>query len=83
MILVKLKTLQQKFETLSVEQKETVQEYFGRVSTIVNQMKAYGEFPTNESIMSKVLGTMSSRFEYVVPAIIDSNDLSTKYTFMS
>ncbi|CAF1931877.1 unnamed protein product [Brassica napus] len=41
-ILVKLQTLRQKFETLSMEQKETVEEYYlGRMSTIVNQMKAY------------------------------------------
>lgn len=46
----------------------------------MNQMKAYGKFPTNESIMSKVLRSLSSRLEYVVPTIIESNDLST-YTF--
>ena len=43
-------------------------------------MKAYGEFPTNENIVSKVLRSRSSRFEYVVPEIIESNGLST-YTF--
>lgn len=74
-ILVKLKTLWKKLETLSMEQKETVQEYLGRVFTIVNQMKAYGELSTNESIVSKVLRSLSSQFEYVVPEIIESNDL--------
>ena len=79
-ILVKLQTLRQQFETLSMEQKETVQEYLDRVSTIVNQMKVYGEFRTNENSVSKVLRSPSLQFEYVVPAIIESNDLST-YTF--
>lgn len=60
-----------------MKQNETVQEYLNRVSTIVNQMKAYGEFPTNESIVSKV---PSLRFEYVVPVITESNDPNT-YTF--
>ncbi|CAN7136896.1 unnamed protein product, partial [Brassica rapa subsp. narinosa] len=60
-ILVKLQTLRQKFGTLSMEHRETVQEYW------IN-------------IMSKVLRSLSSRLEYVVPTIIESNDLST-YTF--
>ena len=38
-ILVKLQTLRQNLETLSMEQKETVQEYLGRMSTIVNHKR--------------------------------------------
>ncbi|VVB15888.1 unnamed protein product [Arabis nemorensis] len=79
-ITVKLETLRQKFETLSIKEKESIQEYLARVSAIVNQMKSYGEFLSNESIVSKVLRSLSPRFEYIVPAIIEANDLST-YTF--
>lgn len=55
---VKLQILRQKFETLSMKEKEIVQEYLVRLSTIVNQMKAYDEFPTNESIVSKDLRSL-------------------------
>lgn len=79
-IVVKLQTLRQQFETLSMKDKESIQEYLARVSAIVNQMKSYGEFPSNQSIVSKVLRSLSPKFEYVVPAIIEGNDLST-YTF--
>lgn len=79
-IVVKLQTLRQQFETLSMKDKESIQEYLARVSAIVNQMKSYGEFPSTQSIVSKVLRSLSPKFEYVVPAIIEGNDLST-YTF--
>lgn len=37
-----------------MKEKEIIMEYLVRFSTIVNQMKAYGEFPTNESIVNKL-----------------------------
>ncbi|CAL9226316.1 unnamed protein product, partial [Arabidopsis halleri] len=79
-ITVKLQTLRHSFETISMKEKETIQEYLARVSTIVSQMKSYGDSLSNETVVSKVLRTLTPKFEYVVPAIMEANDLST-YTF--
>ncbi|KAL1211506.1 Retrovirus-related Pol polyprotein from transposon TNT 1-94 [Cardamine amara subsp. amara] len=43
-------------------------------------MRSYGDSLSNETVVSKVLRTLTSKFEYVVPAIMEANDLST-YTF--
>ncbi|KAL1212255.1 hypothetical protein V5N11_029751 [Cardamine amara subsp. amara] len=79
-ITVKLQTLRYSFETLVMNEKETIQEYLARVSTIVSQMRSYGDSLSNETIVSKVLRTLTPKFEYVIPAIMEANDLS-KYTF--
>ncbi|KAG7576575.1 Ribonuclease H-like superfamily [Arabidopsis thaliana x Arabidopsis arenosa] len=79
-ITVKLQTLRHSFETISMKEKETIQEYLARVSTIVSQMSSYGDSLSNETVVSKVLRTLTPKFEYVVPAIMEANDLST-YTF--
>lgn len=79
-ITVKLQTLRQQFETLLMMEKETIQEYLARVSTIVNQMTCYSESLSNEIVVSKVLRSLTPTFEYVVPAIMEANDMST-YSF--
>ncbi|KAL1217320.1 hypothetical protein V5N11_027382 [Cardamine amara subsp. amara] len=43
-------------------------------------MRSYGDSLSNETVVSKVLRTLTPKFEYVVPAIMEANDLST-YTF--
>ncbi|CAL9234757.1 unnamed protein product [Arabidopsis halleri] len=63
-----------------MKEKETIQEYLARVSTIVSQMRSYGDSLSNETVVSKGVRTLTPKFEYVVPTIMETNDLST-YTF--
>ncbi|KAH0693896.1 hypothetical protein KY285_020993 [Solanum tuberosum] len=50
------------------------------VSGIVNHMKIYGENVNNETVVSKVLRSLTKGFDHVVAAIEKSKDLST-YNF--
>ncbi|KAH0661898.1 hypothetical protein KY284_026829 [Solanum tuberosum] len=79
-ITVKLQTLRREFETLAMKEKESVQEFMSRVSGIVNHMKTYGENVNNETVVSKVLRSLTKGFDHVVAAIEESKDLST-YNF--
>ena len=51
-IFVKLQTLRRDFETLIMQEKESVQEFLTRVSGIVNHMKSYSENVSTETIVS-------------------------------
>ncbi|GJZ80946.1 hypothetical protein Tco_0645940 [Tanacetum coccineum] len=79
-ITVKLQTLHREFEILKMKDEESVQDYLSRVSTIMNQMKSYGENVTDEVIVSKVLRSLSSNFDHLVAAIEEFKDLLV-YTF--
>jgi len=79
-ITVKLQTLRCKFETLAMKEKESVQSYLSRVSEIVSHMKTYGEILGNETVVIKVLRTLTKDFDHVVAAIEESKNLS-KYCF--
>ena len=56
---MKLQTLCREFETLPMKEKEFVQEFLSRVSGIVNHMKTYGENVNNETVVSKVLRSLT------------------------
>ncbi|XP_010277694.1 PREDICTED: uncharacterized protein LOC104612075 [Nelumbo nucifera] len=79
-ITIKLQTLRRDFETLAMKEKESVQVFLSKVSGIVNHMKSYGENVSNETVVSKVLRSLTSKFDHVVAAIEESKDLST-YNF--
>lgn len=77
---VKLQSLCREFETLVMKEKESVQVFLSRVSGLVSHMKTYGENVSEETIVSKVLRSLTKEFNHVVVAIEESKDLST-YTF--
>ncbi|KAE8732360.1 phytosulfokine receptor 1-like [Hibiscus syriacus] len=73
-IVVKLQAL--RFEILLMKNNEIVQDFLSRVITITSQMKAYGEQITDETIVSKVLRSLPSKFDHVVATIKESKELS-------
>ena len=53
-------------------------EFFTRTLTIVNKMKVHGGANmTQVEIIEKILRSMTSKFDYVVCSIEESNDLDT------
>ncbi|KAK3032215.1 hypothetical protein RJ639_036145 [Escallonia herrerae] len=71
------KALQRRdFETLFMKSVESVQDFFSRVSGIVSQMKSYGEKLDDEIVVAKVLRSLTTKFDHVVAAIEESEDLS-------
>ncbi len=70
-----LQALQWDFETLHMKEGESVDGYFARTLTIANKMRAHGEKMSQTTITKKILRSMTSKFNYVVCSIEESNDL--------
>ncbi|GJW10022.1 reverse transcriptase domain-containing protein [Tanacetum coccineum] len=79
-ITVKLQTLRREFKNLNMKSLKSAQDYLSRVSTLVNKMKSYGDQINEEGVVSKVLRSLSSKFNHVVAAIKEAHDLSS-YSF--
>ncbi|KAJ8759987.1 hypothetical protein K2173_010843 [Erythroxylum novogranatense] len=75
-ITVKLQTYRHDFETLSMKGNESVQVYLSRVSSLVNQMKSYGENISEEIVVAKVLRSLTPKFKHIVAEIEEAHDLS-------
>ncbi|XP_076918477.1 uncharacterized protein LOC143578912 [Bidens hawaiensis] len=63
------------FENLNMKEDETIGDYFSRVMSIVSLRRSFGENITDQTIVEKVLRSLTSRFDYVVPSIEVSHDL--------
>jgi len=70
-----LQALRKEFEVLWMREGETVDKYFARTLRIANKMKAHGENMGQIVIIEKILRSMTSRFDYVVCSVEESNDL--------
>ncbi|KAK2431203.1 hypothetical protein QL285_029460 [Trifolium repens] len=74
---VRLQTWKRKFELLQMEQNEGIAEYFNKITNITNQMISRGETMSDQTIVGKVMRTLSHKFDYITVAIMESKDLST------
>lgn len=79
-ITVRLQTLRREFETAMMNNGETVQSYLSRISAIVSQIRTYGENCSDQTVVAKVLRSLTPRYDHVVAAIEESKDLSV-FTF--
>lgn len=70
-----LQALRRDFVILHMKEGEAVNEYFSRTLTIAIKMKAHGEKISETTINEKILRSMTSKFDYVVCSIEESNDL--------
>ena len=76
-MMAKLQTRGRGCETLSMKPEESVQDYTDRVSTLITQMRSYGENIPERNVVEKILRSLPPKFDYVVTAIEESRDLST------
>ncbi|GAU32111.1 hypothetical protein TSUD_357950 [Trifolium subterraneum] len=72
-----LQALRGEFEILRMKEDESVNDYFGGVLAIVNKMKMQGETMEHSIVVEKILRSMTRKFNYVVCAIEESNDVET------
>ncbi|CAL9003641.1 unnamed protein product [Prunus brigantina] len=72
-----LQALRKEFEVLHMKVAESVNNYFGRTLTIANKMRTHGEQMNDVIIVEKILRSMTTKYDYVVCSIEESNDLNT------
>ena len=72
-----LQALRREFELLFMKEGEKVDQFLGRTLTVVNKLKSNGETIEQSTVVSKILRSLTVKFNYVVCAIEESNDLST------
>ncbi|KAH9292372.1 hypothetical protein KI387_042442, partial [Taxus chinensis] len=72
---VRLQMLRREFETLLMKDSKSVNDFFTRKMTIVNQMRTNGDIVEDHRIIEKVLRSLPVRFDPVVVAIEESKDL--------
>ncbi|XP_019430203.1 PREDICTED: uncharacterized protein LOC109337644 [Lupinus angustifolius] len=72
---VRLQTLRRQYELMQMEGNEKVAQFFNRVVTHMNAMKACGEKITYQSVVEKILRTLTPNFDHIVMAIEESKNL--------
>ncbi|XP_052733740.1 uncharacterized protein LOC128196520 [Vigna angularis] len=73
----KLQSLRREYERYDMSSSETVQQYFSRITDLVNKMRVYGEDISESKVVEKILRTMPMKFDHVVTTIIESHDTDT------
>ena len=73
---VRLQTLRRQYELLPMETTETIDAYINKVIALINQMKTNGETHSEQAKVEKILRSLTPRFEHVVAAIEEANDIS-------
>lgn len=72
-----LQSLRKEFEILAMKEGETIDDYFTRTLSIANKMIAHGEKMDQTLVVEKILRSLTSKFNYVVCSIEESNDVTT------
>ena len=72
-----LQALRKEFKVLQMKEGENVDTYFAPTLTIANRMKIHGEHMKQVVIIEKILRSMTSRFDYVICSVEESNNLDT------
>ncbi|PNX94522.1 copia-type polyprotein [Trifolium pratense] len=73
----RLQALRGEFGMLRMKEEESVNDFFGRVLATVNKMKIQGENMEESIVVEKILRSMTEKFNYVVCAIEESNNVET------
>ncbi|XP_058732918.1 uncharacterized protein LOC131604499 [Vicia villosa] len=72
---VRLQTHKRQLELMKMEEKESICDYVTRVTRLVNQIKSCGKAMEEKSIVSKILRSLTPRFDNIVVALEESKDL--------
>ncbi|GAU45713.1 hypothetical protein TSUD_400940 [Trifolium subterraneum] len=72
-----LQALWKEYENLNMKIGESVENCFSRTLAIANKMSVQGETLTEGTIVEKILRSLTSRFNYAVCSIEESNDVTT------
>lgn len=70
-----LNRLRRDFEVLAMKKGESINDYFGRVMTVANDMRNYGEDMSDVKIVEKILRTLTDKWNYIVCSIEEAKDI--------
>ncbi|GLT87811.1 hypothetical protein SLE2022_058710 [Rubroshorea leprosula] len=71
--------LRAEFEVLQMQIGESVDDYFARTMAIANKMRIHGENLEDVAIVEKILRSMTTKFNYVVCSIEESNNIEALF----
>ncbi|XP_050889637.1 uncharacterized protein LOC127094920 [Lathyrus oleraceus] len=74
---VKIQSLKRDYENERMKENESLNEYFNRLSELVNQMKSHGDTIDDRRIVDKILISLTEKFDPIVVVIEETKDLST------
>jgi len=74
---VRLQALRRQYEVLTMEEEESISQYFDKVINLTNRMTRNGENVTDVMKVEKVLRTLTPRFDHIVVAFEESKDLDS------
>ncbi|KAL0448186.1 UNVERIFIED_CONTAM: hypothetical protein Slati_1946500 [Sesamum latifolium] len=72
---VKLQTLRRQFESFRMKKGESVHDCSNNLMVIVNQMRKYGEKITDQTVVEKLLQSLTRKYESTVTTIEESKNL--------
>ncbi|KAK8947207.1 hypothetical protein KSP39_PZI006814 [Platanthera zijinensis] len=75
-ISIRLTLLWRDFDNLIMNTGESVQSYFSRTTSVVNQIRTYGDDLPEKRIVSKILSSLTVKFDHVVAAIEEAKDIT-------
>ena len=75
--MMRLQALRGEFDLLNMKESETMEEFYNRTISIVNQLRVNGEDIMDKRVLETILCSMTKKFEHVVVAIEESKDLKT------
>ncbi|GAA0138380.1 hypothetical protein LIER_34927 [Lithospermum erythrorhizon] len=73
----RLEQLTTRWETLKMEEDETISSYNSKINYIANESFALGQTMSNEKLVRKILRPLPKRFAHKVTAIEEAQDLTT------
>ncbi|XP_074296963.1 uncharacterized protein LOC141627630 [Silene latifolia] len=74
--LMQVLNFKREFEMQRMKKSETIKEYVGKLTTIVNQIRLLGESFPDERVIDKILVSISEIYENKISSLEDSKDLS-------
>ncbi|XP_019423097.1 PREDICTED: uncharacterized protein LOC109332575 [Lupinus angustifolius] len=72
---VGLQAMRRQYELMQMDVNERVAQFFNRIINHTNQMKACGEVINDQTIIEKILRTLTPNFDHIVVAIEESKRL--------
>ena len=75
--IVMLQNTRRDFESLQMKEKEDMNSFVNRVITVVNQLNIYGRDIKDQTVVEKVLRSLSTKFDVVVVAIEEDKYFSS------